>query len=191
MHTPWGKADHSKSYGPGITFYGTPSHGGFHVSAELNKQIPDYFRTADGYADGNAGWYEEDCAWSLVVTIFPDRFDEEMRKSAKWTVANTYPEVYERFYGVVLAPGESHAKDEAKFAADHAKDYLVLSAYGDWHAKVPKGYVGVFAGIGGRTPNGMFPDTVKWFLVPEEKYQPKMVLSRGAFCFYTEIEAIS
>jgi hypothetical protein len=188
MQTPWGKSQHSKQYGKGITFYGTAGHGGFKVSAALNQQIPDYMRAADGYADGNAGWYEEDCAWSLVVTIFPERFEETTVISAKETLRNTYPAQYERFYGVTLKPGESHNRDSEVFHAEHANDYLVLSAFGDWHKDVAKGFVGVFAGKGGRTKQGHYPDQTKWFLVPDAEYKPGMVLDPGK---YAEMAPIS
>lgn len=74
------------------------------------------------------------------------------------------------------------------FRTEHANDYLVLSAFGDWHEKVPKGYVGVFAGKGGRTANGHFPEDTKWFLVPHAEYTPSMVLWLAA---YPEIERLA
>ena len=191
MHTPWGKSQHSKRFGRGIVSYGTAGHGGFHVSKALLATMPDYMRVADVHADGNAGWFEEDSAWSLVTTCFPDRFTEQDREAAKETLRGTYPDAYERFYGVVLQPGESHAKDKRQFHIDHAGDYLVLSAFGDWHEKLPKGSVGVFAGKGGRTPTGQFPAECKWFLVPEAEYNGDIVLSRSDEYIYPEIEALA
>jgi len=169
--TPWGSSQYSKQYGKGIVYYGTAGHGGFHVSATLLVHMPDYLKTADGYADGTKGWFEEDCAWSLVVTAFPGRFDDKMREEAKETLRHTYPEVYERHYGVTLQPGESHKRDEQLFLQAHANDYLVLAAWGDWHEKVPEGFVGVFAGRGGRTASGGYPADTKYFLVPDAEYQ--------------------
>ena len=164
MQTPWGKSDYSKSYGRGVIFYGTPSHGGFHVSTKFNKTIPDHLRRADG-------WYEEDCDWCLVATAFPDRFNEQELVDAKGTLKNWYPEIFEKQYNCVLQPGESFKKDEKQFLLDHANDYLALSAAGDWHENVPEGMVGVFAGRGGRKDNGQYPDDCKNFLVPEEEYK--------------------
>ena len=188
MRTPWGSSQQSKKYGPGITFYSTASHGGFRVDAAFLSTMPEYMRDD---CTGSAEWFEEDCAWSMVATCFPDLFDEYDRQKAKETLANTYPDEYEKFYGVVLQPGESHTKDDRQFHAEHANDYLPLSAFGDWHEKVPKGQVGVFAGRGGRRSNGGYPDDCKWFLVPDEEYRGgKMVLSHGEECFYPEMEAI-
>ena len=166
--TPWGPAQQSKAYGRDITFYSTAGHGGFRVAPSLLPLMPDYLRAADRYADGNAGWFEEDCAWSLVVSAFPDRFDEKTRENAKCTFRNTYPNEYEKFYNVRLQPGESHARDEELFLEAHVGDYLVLSAFGDWHARVPKGYVALFARRGGASD---LRKDDKWFLVLTEEYQ--------------------
>lgn len=60
MNTPWGTSDHSSPIAKGVTFYGTPSHGGAKVSASQNKKIPLVFRNEDG-------WYEEDLDITLVL----------------------------------------------------------------------------------------------------------------------------
>jgi len=126
--TPWGAAQTADRYQKGITFYTTSSHGGFKVCATLNVQIPEYMRDA-------GGWYEEDCDWSVVATIFPAaiaayfaRCEAEGHKwwgaasaqektaedlaHARQTLRSWKPEAYERFYGVTLQPGESYIKDE-------------------------------------------------------------------------------
>jgi hypothetical protein len=159
--TPWGASQYSKSYGRGIVFYGTAGHGGFHVSKTLMEKIPDYMR-ATPYSGG--GWFEEDCDWAIVALIFPDRFKPEDVESAKKTLASTYPDMYEKFFGVELKPGESHAKDERMFLIEHANDYLGRGAWGDWHKSVPAGMVGVCAS----KPNSR---EEKFFLVPEPEYK--------------------
>ena len=180
IQTPWGVSQTQTSFGDGITCHDTASHGGFHVEAAQNKLIPAYMRRAGGF-------YEEDCEWSIVATVFPAGFTAGNLACAKSTFRNWYPEAYEKFYGVTLAPGESHVRDEQVFKTLHALDYLVLSAFGDWHPKVAKGNVGVFAGIGGRTERGGFPDDVKWFSVPKSEYDPEMFILPGQ---YPEMEAI-
>ena len=67
--TPWGAAQHAERYIRGITWYSTAAHGGFKVCAGLNARIPEYMRDA-------GGWYEEDCDWSIVATVFPEAFLE-------------------------------------------------------------------------------------------------------------------
>jgi hypothetical protein len=168
--TPWGASQYSKTITRGIVFYGTAGHGGFHVSETFLKQMPDYLKTADTYANGMEGWFEEDSAWVLVVTAFPQLFTEKDQISAKDTLRNWYPDAYEKHYNLVLQPGESHVKDERAFYAAHKDDYLVVSAVGDWHKDVPKGYVGVTATKGGRTPDGHIPTERRYFLVPQEEY---------------------
>ncbi len=71
-HTPWGISDTEKHIAPGITGYTTASHGGYQLSAERLAEMPPSWRSVHGY---EAGWYEEDCTWSLVVLAFPEAFD--------------------------------------------------------------------------------------------------------------------
>lgn len=73
--------------------------------------------------------------------------------------------------GTELAPGESFIKDQRRWQAEHADDYLPLAAWGDWHADVPAGMVAVFAGRGGRRANGSYPDDTRYFLVPADEYR--------------------
>jgi hypothetical protein len=98
MNTPWGQSDGSKEYGSGIVFYSTSSHGGFHVTATLLAKMPDYMR--DSFS-GEGEWFEEDCAWSMVTTCFPERFSESEQKAAKETLRSTFPEMYAKFYGAL------------------------------------------------------------------------------------------
>lgn len=73
-HTPWGTPDHACAYDEGVTFYGTASHGGFHLSAEANEKVPAAWRAASFKRLGEAGWYEEDCDWCMVALTFPASF---------------------------------------------------------------------------------------------------------------------
>jgi len=164
--TPWGKSDHTHKIAPGITFYGTPSHGGIKVSEKQNQLIPEYMREA-------SGWYEEDCDYAKVVAVFPELFDDKEREAAKEVFAGYFPDEYEKFYAVTLAPGESYAKDQRQFYADHAQDWIVVSAWGHWHPAVPKGMVGVMAVVGGRDERPYKQKEQKYFLVPDSEYEVK------------------
>lgn len=73
--TPWGRADCLTRYSPGLTFYGTPDHGGFKVCKRLLATFPDHLRNADG-------WYEEDGEASKVVLALPHLFTEYERRAA-------------------------------------------------------------------------------------------------------------
>ena len=66
---------------PGIMEYGTPSHGGIHVSATRLAQMPESWR--ESFAGD--GWYEEDCDWALVALAFPECFDKRALEHALGT----------------------------------------------------------------------------------------------------------
>ena len=95
--TPWGIAQTTTYVTPGIVRYSTASHGGYHISAGLLREMPEYMQTADVYANGREGWFEEDAAWSLVVLAFPRFFKLQTRLDALETVRHYYPKVYEEF----------------------------------------------------------------------------------------------
>jgi Domain of unknown function (DUF7007) len=154
MHTPWGNSDSQKILTPGIISVETPSHGGIRVEVGLNKLIPAYMRSQDGF-------YEEDVDWSIVATVFPHAFTKEDQAHAKKTFKGYLPMAYELYYKEVIPPGESHRKDEIAFKALHKNDYLSLAAFGPGHpgieVDIPEGQVLVFAGRGGRTADYKYP----------------------------------
>ena len=39
MYTPWGQSDSQTRLGDGITFYGTPSHGGIKVDHDIKYLV--------------------------------------------------------------------------------------------------------------------------------------------------------
>lgn len=177
IRTPWGLSDDGGSiYADGITFYSTPSHGGFKLNRSRNAMVPEYMR-----ADG--GWYEEDCAWSIVATVHPVAFATKAGaiEAARKSFRDWYPEAYERFYGVTLAAGESYKRDEELFRAAHVNDFLGIAAWGDWAEGVPAGMVGVCAKIGGRSGNG----AEQYFLVPDAEYSAR---GHGRFSFVIDTE---
>ena len=91
--TPWGTAQSAKSFGRGIVLYSTAGHGGFHVSNGLLRKMAEDMR-GDAYAP--LGWFEEDCAWSLVVLSFPERFSLQARLDAVSTARTYYPQQFQR-----------------------------------------------------------------------------------------------
>lgn len=96
-YTPWGTAQAATYYAKGIVFYSTASHGGFHVSNGMLKRIPEYLQKADKYADGTAGWFEEDCASAIVIICFSELFPVKWRENAVSTMQSTYPEQWAEF----------------------------------------------------------------------------------------------
>lgn len=171
MNTPWGKSDHEKVYARGIVFYGTPRHGGFHVSKKLNEKIPDYLRN-------NSGWYEEDCEWAKVAVIFPDFFSAEETLNALKTLQNYYWESYERFTGDIVDPEKSHSKGEALFLVENKNNYVVVSALAGGEN------VRVVAVRGGRLKSGQFASSdTKSFLLSGAEYKN----GRGRFGFVIDL----
>ena len=72
--TPWGMSDLATQIAPGIIFYSTPSHGGFHLSADRLKVFSSGTLAWTWQGLGVQGWFEEDCDAALVVTTFPYLF---------------------------------------------------------------------------------------------------------------------
>lgn len=174
MHTPWGTADYAGEIVAGMGTVGTPSHGGIKLSRERNRRVPEYMRQ-------KGGWYEEDCDWCIPFVVFEQEILAAGDACAaraittgqhKETLKAWHPEAYETFYGVTLQAGESFKRDEELFAAKHAHDYVVVSAYGDWHKQVPSGMVGVLATLGGTRVPGSFAQG-RWFLVPAAEYEER------------------
>lgn len=161
--TPWGMSNSNTKYIRGIIFCGTPRHGGFHVSRMLNEKIHPAWRKADG-------WYEEDCEWAIVAITFPGAFTKEIM-IAHATAKNYFPLEYEAATGIKVTPEESHTLRDIMFREEHKSDYIALSAT---TISIPEGFVGVFAGRGGRLQNGLYPDDVKHFIVPLDEYRERI-----------------
>ena len=89
--TPWGKADMVTRFAPGINFYSTPGHGGFHLSAKLNKLVPIELRQQSWGGLGLKGWYEEDCDAYIVIVTFSQHFTTEEVTNAREALAKYLP----------------------------------------------------------------------------------------------------
>ena len=88
--TPWGQADSREIYSGDVSFYGTPSHGGFRVAGKSLERIPDKYHGVSGYP---AGWFEEDCDWAIVAFFLPELFTTDEAKAADSTLDNWHPDV--------------------------------------------------------------------------------------------------
>jgi hypothetical protein len=100
--TPWGTADYSEKVVRGIMQYGTPSHGGIHLSVGRQREMPEVLRV-------DSGWYEEDCDWCLVAVAFPQYFVKDYAQALS-TMRNWHPDRYEKHFGVELKPEESYMR---------------------------------------------------------------------------------
>lgn len=73
--SPWGKVHSVVKYIPGFSFVNTPSHGGFRITEKVLK-----FHTDDadkviklgGSKCGKYIFFEEDCAWALLLDNSPE-----------------------------------------------------------------------------------------------------------------------
>lgn len=170
--SPWGAIDHAELIAPGIRWVSTPSHGGLLLDAARVARMPAYF-TAASWAGPSA--YEEDVDWCMPALIFAEEFKACPRAAgmvadAESTLRNWHPEVWEKHYGRELKPGESMRRDEDESKKAHAADLVVVAAWGNWHASVPPGMVGVAACKGGRNKSGQYAGPLAYFHVPAAEY---------------------
>ncbi|SJM34478.1 DUF7007 domain-containing protein [Mesorhizobium delmotii] len=156
-HTPWGPSQGGTVYAEGVTSYSTAGHGGFKLSAERNRKVHSILRAS-------GGWYEEDECWAIIAITFPNLFTALERRYAEQTIKDSWPDVWEAIFGAILAPGESRKKDQRAFEAEHAADWIVVSAI---TSEEQKGFVECVATPGGKRGTGT---EERRFLVPADEY---------------------
>lgn len=161
-HSPWGKIDHATTLADGIATVSTPSHGGVKLDRKRNAKMPAAVRR-------KGGWYEEDCEWALVVLVFPEAFKPESVEAAHSSAKGWFPDEYTAITGKPVAVEESYTLQKRAFKAETANRYVVVSACGDWHEKVPKSMVGVSATLGGDRGHKAWEAQIHR-LVPEDAY---------------------
>lgn len=135
MLTPWGKADGQTRYAEGITFYETPSHGGFHLSRERIDQVHPALRGLSNYPDA---WYEEDCAYAVIPYTFPEAFlgrvgseaDETIESIKSWARG-----ILERWYPEELAKAEREMNHDSG-AKLHKRAFADKMQPSQWEAIV-------------------------------------------------------
>ncbi|TIR50629.1 MAG: hypothetical protein E5X53_19045 [Mesorhizobium sp.] len=157
-NTPWGPSQGATVFAEGVICHLTAGHGGFHLSPERNGKVQPQLRAADGF-------YEEDECWAIVAFTFPHLFTSFERCAAERTLKDSFPDAWEAITGNVLQPGESWKKDERTFLAEHADDWIVVSAITSDHEK---GFVEVIATPGGKRGPGT---EQRRFLVPSDEYR--------------------
>jgi hypothetical protein len=155
--TPWGVSQGATVYAEGVVSHTTAGHGGFKLSAECNARVSELLREP-------GGWYEEDAAWSIVATTFPDLFTAYERKIADQTLRDSWPDAWEAIYGRTLGPGESQERDRRAFQAERAADWIVISAIVSRHHP---GMTEVIATVGGSRATSA---KERRFLVPNDEY---------------------
>jgi hypothetical protein len=71
MSTPWGNSDSEKRYERGLTWVGTPSHGGFLVGKAYASKHLSPAAIAEGEPFGQYLAYEEDCDATIILYELP------------------------------------------------------------------------------------------------------------------------
>ncbi len=157
LSTPWGMSQGATIYAEGVVFHSTASHGGFKLGAKRNAALHPALRLA-------AGWYEEDGDWARVAAGYPDLFTDRERASADRTLRDWGPDIWEAVHGRPLLRHESLMRDRQCFLAEHAADWIVISAVRS--DRFP-GQVEPVATLGGKRG----PVAERCFLVPCGEYE--------------------
>lgn len=94
--TPWGRAQQSKELAPGIWEVSTAGHGGFYLSADARRKVPEpWIKYGADWSHGwGAGWFEEDCAALAVLLTYPELFphiDADMWARLRISAEKTLP----------------------------------------------------------------------------------------------------
>lgn len=76
FQTPWGPSQTRTHFAPGIDFYSTAGHGGFHLDEERQGEFDRALPLFETFAGGP--WYEEDCDACAVPLMWPEFFDRAM-----------------------------------------------------------------------------------------------------------------
>jgi len=69
--TPWGNSDSEKRYDRGLTWVGTPSHGGFLVGKAYARKHLTAAAQAVGEPFGQYLAFEEDCKAAVILFELP------------------------------------------------------------------------------------------------------------------------
>jgi hypothetical protein len=103
--TPWGPADDVEAVAPGITWYSTPSHGGFRLDAKRRAQLAPAVRKYDECSRFTSpGWFEEDVEAALVILSFPEAFPDTMPERMHTVVARYMPADVCAAFGITPDP---------------------------------------------------------------------------------------
>jgi len=180
--SPWGKVEFERQLADGIVFCNTAGHGGIHLNAKRQRQMPAALRNS-------TPWYEEDCEVGLVFLAFPDLFPDR-QQTADRLVRDYFPDQYEAHLQCSILPGHSDKKDEKRFEEDNRNNYVVTAAWADWHKDVPKDHVAVVATIGGGRDEES-QKTRRYFLVSADEYKNKKFGFVVDLTKHKEIEPIS
>lgn len=187
--SPWGVIDHVVAVAPGIAFVTTPSHGGYYLA-------PDRLQAVDARWGCPGPWFEEDRDWAVVAFTFPDQFTAAQPSAAlahaDAILRAALPDAYEAITGRSVAPGESSARDGARFIRANPEGMWCRAAHCDGYGLVPAGHVAVEAETESRAAlaraSGDYAarSPSVWLLLTAEQHRAAMTahgrIAPGAFC---------
>ena len=75
-NSPWGIPDHYTPVADGIVFVSTPSHGGYWLSPERERELKQELPGIHTWGRSTE-WFEEDCDWAYVALMWPEYFPKE------------------------------------------------------------------------------------------------------------------
>ncbi|MGO9233739.1 MAG: DUF7007 domain-containing protein [Methylocella sp.] len=193
--TPWGAAQHIEHVADGIDIVSTASHGGIMLDPNRVAAMPAYMSNAS-HAGPSA--YEEDHDWCMPVLIFENEVRTYYTKtkhpdiaavftSAKASLRNWRPAVYEQFYGVALKPEESYTGAKKQFYEENKNNWIAVAAWGDWHKDVPAGMVAAAARLGCDAEKRSSKER-RFFLIPASEYSPRPSDTTPRFAFVINLE---
>ena len=165
MNTPWGKSDSIVKLVRGLSWLGTPSHGGFAVSERFARKHLSINAQQRGEFRYGYFFFEEDCDYAIVAWelfgfdkthVFGLRVREgeqsytlvdglgKFDRAALLSTLSNYHADYLVERGIEpdaqgLANYNAHKLND-RMRADKSPD-LIVSAVGDWHRDCPKGFV--------------------------------------------------
>jgi hypothetical protein len=154
MNSPWGKVDSVQRIARGLSFVGTPSHGGFMVADGFARKYLSSAALLRGERFGNYYAFEEDCDTFIILLEIPSSRQGTVTDEAKIIEGlSRWHLDYLRERGIAPdADGakwfEENRKQDAMRAAKSPD--LIISASGDWKQGVPKDMVGVTTADGAR-----------------------------------------
>ncbi len=154
MNTPWGISDSKQTIARGLSFVGTPSHGGFAVADGYARKHLSGAALLRGNRKGSYYFFEEDCDAYIILLEIP------ASRQGTLTDEKKIIEGLSRWHADYLiergiAPdleglkwfNENRQADRVR--EDKSPD-LIVSASGDWAPWVEKGCVGVITADGSR-----------------------------------------
>jgi hypothetical protein len=158
VNTIWGKSDSKINLARGLSWVGTPSHGGFAITVKAAQQFLTNAAIQRGERRGAYLFYEEDNLAAIVLYELPQAL------RLKWSTSVPTKESLIKSLSTwnadyLIQVGETPDPDGLKFfnenkqadrmRQDKSPD-LIVSASGDWADWVPKDMVGVTTADGAR-----------------------------------------